>query len=127
MSALCDYCAHSRAVHSENGVHFVCTFSAKKAGTLLANGAVLQGTPREKAAQRRQRGGQMNYPKIWTDDEVIEITNPNDLRQIEKAMRFKAEHIKAKADPEVFAIAADLLDVLYKIVVLHWSQPNENQ
>lgn len=30
MSALCDYCQHSRPVHSENGLHYVCTFSAKR-------------------------------------------------------------------------------------------------
>ena len=39
--------------------------------------------------------------RIWTDDEYIEV-EPNDVGQLEAAMLFKAEHIKAKADPELF-------------------------
>ena len=46
--------------------------------------------------------------KIWTDDECIEV-EPNDVGQLEAAMLFKAEHIKAKADPELFAAAAYML------------------
>lgn len=46
--------------------------------------------------------------KIWTDDECIEV-DPNDVGQLEAAMLFKAEHIKAKADPEVFAAVAYML------------------
>ena len=46
--------------------------------------------------------------KIWTDDECIEV-DPNDVGQLESAMRFKAEHIKAKADPELFAAVAYML------------------
>ena len=43
--------------------------------------------------------------KIWTDEEYIEV-DPNDVGQLEAAMLFKAEHIKAKADPELFAAVA---------------------
>ena len=50
--------------------------------------------------------------KIWTDDECIEV-DPNDVGQLEAAMRFKAEHIKAKADPELFAAVADMLSSLW--------------
>ena len=46
--------------------------------------------------------------KIWTDDECIEV-DPNDVGQLEAAMLFKAEHIKAKADPELFAAVAYML------------------
>ena len=46
--------------------------------------------------------------KIWTDDECIEV-EPNDVGQLEAAMLFKAEHIKAKADPELFAAVASML------------------
>ena len=46
--------------------------------------------------------------KIWTDDEYIEV-NPNDVDQLEAAMRFKAEHIKAKAAPELFSAVAYML------------------
>ena len=46
--------------------------------------------------------------KIWTDDEYIEV-DPNDVDQLEAAMRFKAEHIKAKADPELFSAVAYML------------------
>ena len=50
--------------------------------------------------------------KIWTDDECIEV-DPNDVGQLEAAMLFKAEHIKAKADPELFAAVADMLSRLW--------------
>lgn len=50
--------------------------------------------------------------KIWTDDECIEV-DPNDVGQLEAAMRFKAEHIKEKADPELFAAVADMLSSLW--------------
>lgn len=46
--------------------------------------------------------------RIWTDDEYIEV-EPNDVGQLEAAMLFKAEHIKAKADPELFAAVADMI------------------
>ena len=46
--------------------------------------------------------------RIWTDDEYIEV-EPNDVGQLEAAMLFKAEHTKAKADPELFAAVADML------------------
>ena len=50
--------------------------------------------------------------KIWTDDEYIEV-DPNDVGQLEAAMLFKAEHIKAKADPEMFSAVADMLSRLW--------------
>ena len=50
--------------------------------------------------------------KIWTDDEYIEV-DPNDVGQLEAAMLFKAEHIKAKADPELFAAVAEMLSCLW--------------
>ena len=50
--------------------------------------------------------------RIWTDDEYIEV-EPNDVGQMEAAMLFKAEHIKAKADPELFAAVADMLSRLW--------------
>ena len=50
--------------------------------------------------------------KIWTDDECIEV-DPNDVGQLEAAMLFKAEHIKAKADPEMFSAVADMLSRLW--------------
>ena len=50
--------------------------------------------------------------RIWTDDECIEV-EPNDVGQLEAAMLFKAEHIKANADPELFAAVADMLSRLW--------------
>ena len=50
--------------------------------------------------------------RIWTDDEYIDV-EPNDVGQLEAAMLFKAEHIKAKADPELFAAVADMLSRLW--------------
>ena len=50
--------------------------------------------------------------KIWTDDECIEV-DPNDVGELEAAMLFKAENIKAKADPELFAAVADMLSRLW--------------
>ena len=50
--------------------------------------------------------------KIWTDDECIEV-EPDDMGHLEAAMLFKAEHIKAKADPELFAAVADMLSSLW--------------
>ena len=50
--------------------------------------------------------------KICTDDEYIEV-DPNDVGQLEAAMLFKAEHIKAKADPELFAAVAEMLSCLW--------------
>ena len=50
--------------------------------------------------------------KICTDDEYIEV-DPNDVGQLEAAMLFKAEHIKAKADPELFIAVAEMLSRLW--------------
>lgn len=51
--------------------------------------------------------------RIWTDDEFVEVTNPTDVGELESAMRFKADHIKAKADPEIFKWVADALSGLW--------------
>ena len=56
--------------------------------------------------------------KIWTDDECIEV-EPNDVGQLEAAMLFKAEHIKAKADPEMFSAVADMLSRLWDSATKH--------
>ena len=50
--------------------------------------------------------------KIWTDDEYIEV-DPNDVGELESAMLFKAEHIKAKAAPELFVAVAEMLSRLW--------------
>ena len=50
--------------------------------------------------------------KIWTDDECIEV-DPSDVGELEAAMLFKAEHIKAKADTELFAAVAEMLSRLW--------------
>ena len=50
--------------------------------------------------------------KIWTDDAYIEV-DPNDVGELEAAMLFKAEHIKEKADPELFAAVAEMLSRLW--------------
>lgn len=47
--------------------------------------------------------------KIWTEETVLEI-NGNRVYDLEKAMRFKARHPKAKADPELFEYVADILE-----------------
>ena len=46
--------------------------------------------------------------KIWTDDEEL-LVDTKDIGDLESAMRFKAEHIRAKADPELFVAVADSL------------------
>lgn len=53
--------------------------------------------------------------KIWTDDEYIEV-DPNDVGQLEAAMLFKAERVKAKADHELFSAVADMLSRLWDSV-----------
>ena len=50
--------------------------------------------------------------KIWTEHEMVEI-DPNDIGQLEYAMRFKAAHIRAKADPELFVAVAEALKNLW--------------
>lgn len=49
-----------------------------------------------------------------TDNETIAV-NVDDNESLVKAMRFKAEHIKAKADPEIFEAVADTLETLNAI------------
>lgn len=56
--------------------------------------------------------------KIWTDDEYIEV-DPNDVGQLEAAMLFKAEHIKAKADPGLFSAVAYMLFRLWDSATKH--------
>lgn len=46
--------------------------------------------------------------KMWTDTETIEVDESID--SLVKAMRFKAKHIKAKADPAVFDAVADAIE-----------------
>ena len=49
-----------------------------------------------------------------TDNETIAV-NVDDNESLVKAMRFKAEHIQAKADPEIFESVADTLETLNAI------------
>ena len=51
--------------------------------------------------------------KIVFEDEIVEVTEKNRVDEITTALRFKAEHIKAKADPEIFTWAADMIDELF--------------
>ena len=50
--------------------------------------------------------------KIWTDDECIEV-DPDNVGELEAAMLFKAKHIKAKADPDLFSAIAFMLEKLW--------------
>ena len=50
--------------------------------------------------------------KIWTDDEEL-LVDTEDIEELESAMRFKAEHIRAKADPELFAAVAGILSSMW--------------
>ena len=52
--------------------------------------------------------------KISYQDEYLEI-DTNDIGELEAAMRFKAEHIKAEAEPELFEAVADALQELWDI------------
>lgn len=54
----------------------------------------------------------MNTARIWTDDEFLEV-DLSDIGELESAMGFKAEHIKAKADPQLFEAVADALSKLW--------------
>lgn len=49
--------------------------------------------------------------KIWTENEHFEV-DLNDAGKVADAMRFKAHAIKAKADPEVFQAAANIIELL---------------
>ena len=49
---------------------------------------------------------------IRDKDEFLEV-DLDDIGELESAMRFKAEHIKAKADPELFEAVADKLAELW--------------
>ena len=46
--------------------------------------------------------------KIWTDDECLETDGKN-ITELYACMLFKAKHIKAKADPELFEAVAKAL------------------
>ena len=48
--------------------------------------------------------------KIWTDLELVEVTDSTE--DLIKAMRFKSDHILAKADQELFRAVADRLEEL---------------
>lgn len=48
--------------------------------------------------------------RIYTDDESLEVDGS--IESLIEAMRFKAEHIKAKADPALFDKVADTLERL---------------
>ena len=50
--------------------------------------------------------------KIWADDECIEV-DPDNVGELEAAMLFKAKHIKAKADPDLFSAIAFMLEKLW--------------
>ena len=50
--------------------------------------------------------------KIWTDKEEL-IVDLNDIGELECAMRFKAENIKAKADPQLFLAVADRMKEMW--------------
>ena len=55
--------------------------------------------------------------RIWTDDKCIEI-DQNDIGDLIFSTRFKSEHIKAKADPELFSVVADALEELWDAAML---------
>lgn len=61
---------------------------------------------REKAAP--------NTAFIWTDEEFLAV-DMTDIGELVSAMRFKAEHIRAKADPELFTAVADALKELFEV------------
>lgn len=48
--------------------------------------------------------------KIWTDFELMEITDSTE--DLIRAMKFKADHIRANADPELFRAVAERLEDL---------------
>lgn len=54
----------------------------------------------------------MSIVRIWTDDEEI-IVDSEDVGELESAMRFKAEHPDADADPELYAAVANSLSSLW--------------
>lgn len=55
--------------------------------------------------------------RIWTDNKCIEIEQ-NDIGDLIFSMRFKSEHIKAKADSELFSVVADALEELWDAAML---------
>lgn len=53
--------------------------------------------------------------KVWTDDETVYVKEKDrsiEFKDIAKALRFKGDHIKAHADPELFYTAANIIDRL---------------
>lgn len=56
----------------------------------------------------------MSSVRIWTDTEEL-IIDTEDVGELESAMRFKAENIRAKADPELFAAVADGLSRMWNV------------
>ena len=67
------------------------------------------------------RGERMKNPRVWTEDEYVEIANPMDIDEIVEALQFKAEHITAKADPQVFELAAKTIEELFD-TVCYWQK-----
>lgn len=56
----------------------------------------------------------MKTAEIYTETEsmTVDLSNTESLM---KAMEFKSRNIKAKADPEIFAAAADRLRILHAL------------
>lgn len=53
--------------------------------------------------------------KIWTDLELLEVTDTTE--DLIRAMRFKADHIRAKADPELFVAVANRLSIMSDVKI----------
>lgn len=68
----------------------------------------------------------MKHPRVWTEDEYVEIANPTDIDEITEALQFKAEHIKAKADPQVFELAAKTIEELFD-TACYWKRKAEER
>ena len=58
---------------------------------------------------------------ISSEDECMAIEPDEkgyyDIKKLIRAMIFKSEHIKAKADPELFKVVAGAMDALYEKVI----------
>lgn len=55
----------------------------------------------------------MSKLRVWTDTESVEVDVNEDgvlIPELIDALRFKAANITAKADPEIFSNAADILE-----------------
>lgn len=56
----------------------------------------------------------MKTAKIHTETETLTVDLDN-TESLIKAMDFKSKNVKAKADPEIFAAAADKLRILHTL------------